>query len=73
MPPKDWRKGITSAMGEMLGEENLDERINEIKAIIERMDNVGITAFLPVKKSIFSSESRFRWDWKTLPRLLMAN
>jgi hypothetical protein len=37
-PPKDWRKGITLAMSEILGEKNLEERIQEIKAIIDRMD-----------------------------------
>jgi hypothetical protein len=37
-PPKDWRKGITTAMSELLGEKNLEDRIQEIKAIIERMD-----------------------------------
>lgn len=37
-PPKDWRKGITEAMGDMLGEQQLEERIEKIKAIISRMD-----------------------------------
>jgi len=37
-PPKNWRKGITSAMSEMLGEKNLEERTQEIKDVIERMD-----------------------------------
>ena len=37
-PPKDWRKGITAAMSEILGAKNLDQRIQEIKDIIKRMD-----------------------------------
>lgn len=37
-PPKDWRQGITKAMGELIGERNLEERIQEIKHIIQRMD-----------------------------------
>jgi len=37
-PPAEWRKGITKAMGELLGENNLEDRLSEIKAIIERMD-----------------------------------
>jgi site-specific DNA recombinase len=38
-PPDDWRTGITRAMGAILGEKNLEERIEEIKAIIQRMDS----------------------------------
>ena len=37
-PPKEWRKGITKAMSDLLGEKNLEERLEEIKGIIKRMD-----------------------------------
>ena len=37
-PPKDWRKGITRAMSDLLGEQQLEERLNEIRTIIKRMD-----------------------------------
>lgn len=37
-PPKEWRKGITKSIGELIGEKNLEERIEEIKDIINRMD-----------------------------------
>jgi len=37
-PPEDWRKGILEAMGDILGDRNLDDRVQEIKAIIKRMD-----------------------------------
>lgn len=37
-PPKDWKRGFTAAVGEMLGERNLDERLHEIQGIIKRMD-----------------------------------
>ena len=37
-PPKEWRKGLTHAMGELLGEQSLVERLTEIRAIIKRMD-----------------------------------
>lgn len=49
-PPKDWREGITIAMSEMLGEKNLEERIAEIKAIIERMDKRWDHGFVAMKK-----------------------
>ncbi len=37
-PPKEWRQGITQSISDMIGEKNLEERIEEIKAIIRRMD-----------------------------------
>jgi len=37
-PPVKWRKGITKAMGDLLGEKSLEERLQEIKEIINRMD-----------------------------------
>jgi hypothetical protein len=37
-PPADWRKRITAAMGEMLGEQSIEERLTEINATIDRMD-----------------------------------
>ncbi len=37
-PPKDWRKGVTQAISEILGERNLEERLGEIRGTIRRMD-----------------------------------
>ena len=37
-PPQNWRKGLTKAMSELLGERNLEERLQEIKNVIQRMD-----------------------------------
>lgn len=37
-PPEDWRTGITKAMSEILGERNIEERSQEIKDVIKRMD-----------------------------------
>ncbi len=37
-PPPEWRKHMTQAMSEILGEQNLEGRLAEIKAAIERMD-----------------------------------
>jgi hypothetical protein len=36
--PDDWRKGVTRAVGELLGEKNLEDRLAEIRDIIKRMD-----------------------------------
>ena len=37
-PPEDWRKRMVEAMGSLLGDKRLEERITEIKSVIERMD-----------------------------------
>lgn len=37
-PPDDWRKGISKAMAELLGEKDLEERQDEIRERIRRMD-----------------------------------
>jgi hypothetical protein len=37
-PLQEWRSHITQAMSSILGERNLEERLAEIKAAIERMD-----------------------------------
>ncbi|NLF78907.1 MAG: recombinase family protein [Chloroflexi bacterium] len=37
-PPDNWRKRITAAMGELLGEQSIEERLGEINGMIDRMD-----------------------------------
>jgi site-specific DNA recombinase len=37
-PPQSWRQTITQAIGEILGENDMQKRLTEIHAIIKRMD-----------------------------------
>ena len=37
-PPLEWRTHMTKAMSEILGEQNLEGRLSEIRAAIDRMD-----------------------------------
>lgn len=37
-PPDDWREKMINAMSQLLGDKKLDERIAEIKEVINRMD-----------------------------------
>lgn len=37
-PPTDWRDRMVQAMGQLIGDQKLEERIAEIKGIINRMD-----------------------------------
>lgn len=45
-PPKNWRKGVTESMGELLGEQGLEEKLDEIRAIIRRMDKRWDNGFI---------------------------
>lgn len=38
-PPAEWRQKIIRAIGELLGEKDLSQRLEEIRAIIKRMDS----------------------------------
>ena len=37
-PPADWRERMVASMGQLIGDQQLEERIAHIKGIIERMD-----------------------------------
>jgi hypothetical protein len=37
-PPANWKQKMTAAMGALLGEESLEQRLSEIRTMIERMD-----------------------------------
>lgn len=37
-PPADWQERMVKAVSQLLGDKKLDERIAEIKAVVERMD-----------------------------------
>ena len=36
--PEDWRKGVSKAVGDILGDDKLDERVESLKNTINRMD-----------------------------------
>jgi hypothetical protein len=44
-PPENWRRKIAHAMGELLGEQRIEERLAEIQATIDRM-NVLVNKFI---------------------------
>lgn len=37
-PPEDWHTNIVATMGDLLGKQRLDQRLDEIRTTIERMD-----------------------------------
>lgn len=65
-PPEDWRKGITKAMGELLGEKNLDERIDEIKGVIERMDTRWDHGFFTTEEEYIQQRIKLQMELENL-------
>ena len=65
-PPKDWRKGINFTMGEMLGEKNLDERISEVKAVIERMDKRWDHGFFTSEEEYIQQRIKLQMELENL-------
>ena len=45
-PPEGWRKKVAQGMSEFLGEKNLEEKLEEIQAIIKRMDTRWDNGFI---------------------------
>ena len=48
-PPADWRKGMTAAMGEMLGEQSIEERLAEIEPRSSGWTSGGTMASSPMR------------------------
>jgi site-specific DNA recombinase len=50
-PPQDWRQTITQSISELLGEQNLQQRLTEIHAVIARMDERWDMGFITDKET----------------------
>jgi hypothetical protein len=61
--PDESKDTAVNAVGELLGQENLDERIQQIKGIIERLDFAGIWGSLS-KRSTFKNAKSSRRSWR---------
>ena len=65
-PPKNWREGITEAMGVILGERNLEERIAEIKEVINRMDSRWDHGFITSEEEYVQQRIRLQMELEQL-------
>ena len=65
-PPDDWREGITRAMGNILGEQNLEERIAEIEKIIKRMDSRWDHGFITSEDEYVQQRIRLQMELEQL-------
>jgi site-specific DNA recombinase len=65
-PPSDWRHGIARAMSELLGEKNLEDKIQEIKSIIERMDKRWDHGFITDEEAYIQQRIKLQMELEQL-------
>lgn len=65
-PPTDWRNRIVQAMGQLIGDQKLEERIAEIKAIIDRMDFRWDQGFIPDKDAYLEERVKLQQELERL-------
>jgi hypothetical protein len=65
-PPEDWRDRIIDAMGDLLGEQKLEERLAEIKEIIERMDFRWDSGFVTDKDGYLEKRVKLQQELEQL-------
>ncbi len=65
-PPANWRKGITKAMGELLGEKGLEERLQEIADIIKRMDKRWDNGFITDEQEYMEQRIKLQMEMEQL-------
>ncbi len=65
-PPQDWHKHITEAMSAILGKENLEERLAEIKAAIDRMDFRWDQGFITDKMDYLEKRVKLQQELEAL-------
>ncbi|GIL14735.1 MAG: recombinase RecD [Chloroflexota bacterium] len=65
-PPTDWRDKMVQAMGQLIGDQNLDERIAQIKSIIERMDFRWDNGFITDKDAYLEERIKLQQELEQL-------
>ncbi|MCO6451384.1 MAG: recombinase family protein [Caldilineales bacterium] len=65
-PPKDWRAGITNAMADLLGDQDLEERLKELKQRIQRMDVRWDNGFFTDEKEYIEQRLRLQMELEQL-------
>ncbi|MEO8393378.1 MAG: recombinase family protein [Chloroflexota bacterium] len=65
-PPDNWRNRIISTVSEILGEKNLEERLNEIRRTIERMDFRWDNGFITDKADYLEKRLKLQQELEKL-------
>lgn len=65
-PPDDWREHMVASMGQLLGDKKLEERITEIKSIIDRMDFRWDQGFITDKEAYLEQRVKLQQELEQL-------
>jgi DNA invertase Pin-like site-specific DNA recombinase len=65
-PPADWKEHIIASMGQLLGDKKLEERISEIKGIIDRMDFRWDQGFITDKDAYLEQRVKLQQELEQL-------
>jgi DNA invertase Pin-like site-specific DNA recombinase len=65
-PPVDWREHMVQAMGQLIGDQKLDERVSQIKSIIERMDFRWDNGFITDKDAYLEERVKLQRELEQL-------
>ena len=65
-PPEDWQERIVSAMGDLLGDQKLEERIAQIKEVIKRMDYRWDNGFFTDKDTFLEERVKLQQELEQL-------
>jgi len=66
LPLEDWRQGVTRDVGELHGEKKLEERLEEIKDIVERMDTRWDNGFFADDQDYLEQQRRLQQEMEQL-------
>lgn len=65
-PPADWRERMVQAVGQLIGDQNLEVRIANIKEIIERMDFRWDNGFITDKNAYLEERVKLQHELERL-------
>lgn len=65
-PPADWRERMIASMGQLIGDQQLEERISQIKGIIERMDFRWDNGFITDKDAYLEERVKLQQELEQL-------
>lgn len=65
-PPAHWRQMITKSIGEMLGEKDVQQRLEDIRAIIKRMDSRWDLGFITDEQEYIQQRINLQEELKNL-------
>jgi hypothetical protein len=65
-PPNDWRDRMIQAMGQLIGDQKLEERIGQIKGVIERMDFRWDNGFITDKDAYLEERVKLQQELEQL-------